>query len=312
MRPMVLPGRMGGVALIMAILVVALATTAAIAMVSRQQFDVRRSANLFSIDQGQLYQQGIEGWSMQILRRDRKNNDTDSSADDWATTLPPLPVDEGMIAGRIDDLQGLFNLNTLWHDGKVDELALARFKRLMMVAGIEQLSASTVIDWIDNDINATLPDGAEDDLYLGVQPPHRTANGFMASRSELLQLARMTMKDYQRLAPYVVALPTATAINVNTAPAAVLRSLADGISESDAGALIAARGNKGFKSVNEFLQQQALAGRGVAANGLSVSSNYFSVTSRLRIGIIENGYSAMIYRNDKGDAVLVRRAQGEL
>ena len=45
--------------------------TAAIAMVSRQQFDVRRSANLLSLEQGLLYQQGIEGWAMQILRRDR-------------------------------------------------------------------------------------------------------------------------------------------------------------------------------------------------------------------------------------------------
>ena len=312
MRPLVLQKPMNGVALITAILVVALATTVAVAMVARQQFDVRRTANLLSVEQGMLYQQGIEGWSMQILRRDRKDNNTDSLADAWAVSLPPLPVDEGMIAGQIVDLQGAFNLNTLWHDGKVDPLALERFKRLMMVVGVEQLSASSVIDWIDTDIDPTLPDGAEDDFYLGTPQPHRSANRFMASRSELLQLARMSMKDYQRLAPFVVALPTSSAINVNTAPKELLRSLAEGISDSDAAALIAARGEKGYKSVQEFLQQQALAGRGVSANGLSVTSNYFSVNSRLRIGIIENGYSAMIYRKENGDAVLVRRAQGEL
>lgn len=249
---------------------------------------------------------------MQILRRDRKANDTDSLADDWAISLPPLPVEEGMIAGRINDLQGAFNLNTLWHDGKVDGLALERFKRLMMIVGVEEFSASSVVDWIDSDIDPTLPDGAEDDHYLGTTIPHRSANRFMESRSELMQLARMSAKDYQRLAPYVVTLPTATAINVNTAPKEILRSLADGISESDAEALIAARGEKGFRSVQEFLSQQALAGRGVSPNGLNVASNYFSVNSRLRIGSIENGYSAMIFRNESGDAVLVRRAQGEL
>lgn len=310
--PLALPGRMSGVALIMAILVVALATTAAIAMVSRQQFDVRRSANLLSIEQGLLYQQGIEGWAMQILRRDRKDNNTDSTADDWATSLPPLPVEEGMIAGRMDDLQGAFNLNTLWHDGKVDELALARFKRLMMVVGVEEFSASSAIDWIDSDIDPTLPDGAEDDLYMGTPLPYRSANRYMASASELLLLARMNVKDYRRLAPFVTALPAPTAINVNTASMEVLRALADGISESDAGTLIESRGEKGYKSVQEFLQHPALAGRGASPNGLSVTSNYFVVTSRLRIGIIENGYSAMIFRKDNGDAVLLRRAQGEL
>jgi general secretion pathway protein K len=312
MKPLVLQRQMSGVALITAILVVALATTAAIAMVSRQQFDVRRSANMLAMEQGLLYQQGIEGWTMQILRRDRKANDTDSLADDWAISLPPLPVEEGMIAGRINDLQGAFNLNTLWHDGKVDGLALERFKRLMMIVGVEEFSASSVVDWIDSDIDPTLPDGAEDDHYLGTTIPHRSANRFMESRSELMQLARMSAKDYQRLAPYVVTLPTATAINVNTAPKEILRSLADGISESDAEALIAARGEKGFMSVQEFLSQQALAGRGVSPNGLNVASNYFSVNSRLRIGSIENGYSAMIFRNESGDGVLVRRAQGEL
>jgi len=264
------------------------------------------------MEQGLLYQEGIAGWVMQILRRDRKNNDTDSAADDWAVSLPPLPVDEGMIAGRVSDLQGAFNLNSLWHDGKVDELALARFRRLMMVVGVEEFTASSLIDWIDSDINATLPDGAEDDYYLGLTIPHRSANRFMESRSELLQLARMNMKDYQRLAPFVVALPTPTAININTAPKEILRSLADGISDSDAEALLEARGEKGFMNLQDFLQQEALAGRGVSPNGLSVASNYFSVSSRLRIGIIENGYSAMIFRKENGDAVLVRRAQGEL
>jgi general secretion pathway protein K len=312
MKPLVLQRQMSGVALITAILVVALATTAAIAMVSRQQFDVRRSANMLAMEQGLLYQQGIEGWTMQILRRDRKANDTDSPADEWAISLPPLPVEEGMIAGRINDLQGAFNLNTLWHDGKVDGLALERFKRLMMVVGVEEFSASSVLDWIDSDIDPTLPDGAEDDHYLGTAIPHRSANRFMESRSELMQLARISAKDYQRLAPYVVTLPTAAAININTAPKEILRSLADGISESDADALIAARGEKGFKSVQEFLSQQALAGRAVSPNGLTVASSYFSVNSRLRIGSIENGYSAMIFRKESGDAVLVRRAQGEL
>ncbi|HEY0634510.1 MAG TPA: type II secretion system minor pseudopilin GspK [Gammaproteobacteria bacterium] len=312
MKPLIHVDRMRGVALITAILVVALATTAAVAMVARQQFDVRRSANMLAMEQGLLYQQGIEGWTMQILRRDRKDNQTDSAADDWATQLPPLPVEGGQIAGRVDDLQGLFNVNSLLLNGKADALTLERFKRLMLVVGVEQFNADALVDWLDADIEPTLPNGAEDGVYLGRQPPCLSANRLMGSRSELRLLAGMSMDDYQRLAPYVTVLPTASAINVNTAPKEVLRSLAEGLSDSDAESLISGRGEKGYKSVEEFLRQDVLAGRGVKPDGLSVSSNYFMVTSRLRIGSVENGYSAMIYRNQNGGTALVRRAQGEL
>ncbi|HEY0634214.1 MAG TPA: type II secretion system minor pseudopilin GspK, partial [Gammaproteobacteria bacterium] len=264
------------------------------------------------MEQGLLYQQGIEGWTMQILRRDRKDNQTDSAADDWATQLPPLPVEGGQIAGRVDDLQGLFNINSLLLNGKADALTLERFRRLMMVVGVEQFNADSLVDWIDGDIEPTLPNGAEDGVYLGRQPPCLCANRLMASRSELRLLAGMSVDDYRRLAPYVTVLPTASAININTAPKEVLRSLAEGLSDSDAETLIGGRGEKGYKSVEEFLRQDVLAGRGIKPDGLSVSSNYFVVTSRLRIGSIENGYSAMIYRNQNGGTALVRRAQGEL
>ncbi|HEY0633883.1 MAG TPA: type II secretion system minor pseudopilin GspK, partial [Gammaproteobacteria bacterium] len=296
--------RMGGVALITAILVVALATTAAVAMVARQQFDVRRSTNLLAMEQGLLYQQGIEGWTMQILRRDRKDNHTDSPGDDWAMQLPPLPVEGGQLVGRIDDLQGLFNLNSLRVAGKVDALTLERFKRLMMVVGVEQFSADALLDWLDDDIEPTLPSGAEDGAYLGLPLPYRSANRLMASRSELRLLAGMSAQDYQRLAPYVTALPTVSSINVNTAPKELLRAIAEGISDSDAEALIAGRGERGYKSVDEFRKHEVLAGRDVKPAGLSVTSNYFNVTSRLRIGTIENGYSAMIYRNQNGGTAL--------
>lgn len=306
------PPRQDGVALITAILVVALAATLAVSMTSRQQFAVRRSENLQAAEQGMLYQRGIEGWVAQILRRDRKENDTDGPADLWATQLPPLPVEGGMLAGQVADLQGLFNLNTLWHDGKVDTLALERFKRLMMVAGVEGFTASSVVDWIDSDIDPTLPDGAEDGTYLGMQPAHRSANRPMVSRSELLAMAGMSRDDYQRLAPFVTALPTATTININTAPKEVLRALADGISDSDAAALITGRDKAGYKSVQDFLQQDVLAGRGVVAAGLSVTSSFFLLNTRLRIGVVENGYSALLYRRSNGEAVVVQRAQGEL
>ena len=53
-----------GVALILALLVVALATTAAVALTSDQQLSLRRGSNLLARDQAQQYAIGAEAWGL--------------------------------------------------------------------------------------------------------------------------------------------------------------------------------------------------------------------------------------------------------
>jgi len=77
-----------GVALITVMLILALATILAVSMLSRQQLDIHRSANVFNFEQAYQYVLGSESWAKQILKRDRKDNETDSFNDDWATVLP--------------------------------------------------------------------------------------------------------------------------------------------------------------------------------------------------------------------------------
>ena len=52
-----------GVALMTVLLVVVLATTAAVAMASRQQLDIRRTENTLYQGQGLMYLYGVESWS---------------------------------------------------------------------------------------------------------------------------------------------------------------------------------------------------------------------------------------------------------
>ena len=92
-------GRQRGVALITAVLVVALAAVAAAAMTTRQTVDVRRAANVMDADQAQLYLLGAEAWAAQVLRRDLKDNKTDSFDDDWAVVLPAQTVEGGAVSG---------------------------------------------------------------------------------------------------------------------------------------------------------------------------------------------------------------------
>ena len=80
-----------------------------------------------------MYVQGAEAWAADILRQDLVDSpDSDHLGEQWAIELPPLPVDGGTIVGRLEDLQGRFNLNNLvGADGKENELARRQFERLL-------------------------------------------------------------------------------------------------------------------------------------------------------------------------------------
>ncbi len=128
-------------------------------------------------------------------------------------------------------MQGRFNLNNLGHvgtDGKPDPQPLAQFQRLLVSVGLEPKWAGMARDWIDADDQPGDPDGAEDQIYTSQTPPYRTANYPMMSPTELMNLPGFGADRYRKIAPYVTALPTATAtINICTAPALVIESLAD-------------------------------------------------------------------------------------
>jgi general secretion pathway protein K len=304
--------RQRGVALITAMLVVALATTAAVAMVSRQQYDIRRTGNLLQAEQAYLYVLGVDDWAAQILRRDREDNNVDHTGEEWATILPPIPVDGGSVAGLIEERQGCFNLNDLVDKGVADAAAVERFRRLLTALSLDTELATVTVDWLDEDIQPAFPGGAEDDSYTQKESPYRTANAPFVSTSELRLLQGVDKEVYGTLAPHVCALPSRVPINVNTATAPVLMSLAQGISEADAEALIEGRGEEGYAASSDFLQSNALSGREIADGLIGVQSDYFVVTSQVTFGRISVSYQSMMQRIATGETRILRRAQGSL
>ncbi len=106
--------RQNGVALITVLLIVFLASVAAISLASMQQLAIRRSGVLLHQQQARLYTLGIEQEALLILIRDRQNNKIDHPGEAWANLPLALPVEGGTLSGRVRDLQGCFNLNNLW------------------------------------------------------------------------------------------------------------------------------------------------------------------------------------------------------
>ncbi len=300
--------RQRGVALITAILMVSLATVAAVAMATRQQLDLRRTGNLLHGEQAWAYVLGAESWARVILARDLTRNKTDSGQDDWATRVPAALVEGGSVAGRVVDLQGRFNLNSLVDEqGRAVPAAIARFKRLLQVLDISETLANALVDWLDKNVDVTFPDGAEDNAYLLLNPPYRAANRPLGSVSELRLVQGFTAEVVDGLRPFVCALPTSSgAVNVNTAPAEVLRTLAANLSESDGEALLAAREQGVFEDAARFLALAPLAGKQVDADSVTVASQWFRLVAEASVGQGYAGLTSLFQRTPQATRVVRR------
>lgn len=230
-------GGQRGAALITTLLIVALITITVTTMTSKQRLSIQRASNRQVITQLQNLLGAGEKFAMAVLNRDRKEgdrNNSDSTQDYWAESLPPVPVDGATIEGCVIDLQGKFNLNNLVNEeGSTEQLEFEGLQRLLRALSIDSVKAEAILDWIDPNIDATGSEGAEDDYYTGQTPPYRAANGPMVSPTELLLVKGFRvideggLDDYDVLLPHISTLPTGTAININTASPAVLASLAD-------------------------------------------------------------------------------------
>lgn len=298
-----------GVALITAVLITAVIAITAVAMAAQQNLDVRRTTNIIDSDRAYVFALGVESWAQQVLARDKRGNQTDHLGEDWALHLPPITVEGAVVTGHIEDMQARFNLNNLIDsNGKSSALDVQRFQRLLVAVGLNPGLSDAVIDWIDPDSDVTQPEGAEDAEYLHATVPYRTANRYFVSPSELRLIKGYTAENYEKLAPYVTALPIRTAINVNTASKEVLMALADGITDTDAEQLVDARGDDGFSSLAECLQHPALAGRAVDQNGLSVASDYFLLDAATQFGRGQTRLYSVIARDAGLHTVL--RGQG--
>lgn len=308
--------RQRGVALITVLLVVAVVTVVCAGLIARQQLAIRSSANLLSARQAWHYALGGEALAKALLLRDLRQGDprqpVDYLGEAWARTQAPFKLDEGgELRVRIEDPSGRFNLNSLVRQRQVDEAAVAQFSRLLLRLEIEQPYAERLQDWLDIDQEPSGAYGAEDNQYLLAKPAYRAANQLLSDVSELRLLLGMSETDYRRLLPYVSALPEDATLNVNTASALVLSSLADGLTPSVAQGLLAARGSEGFRSLESFLGQPALAGLGVTGQGLAVGSQYFQVVSEVRVADRRQVLVSSLHRGEDGRVRILARDLGQ-
>jgi general secretion pathway protein K len=296
--------RQRGVALITALVVVAIAAGLAVAIAWQTTLDTRRTANLVQGDQAMEYALGAEAWAEEILARDgRKYQNVTALGQDWAQQLPPLPVDGGQIQGKIEDLQGRFNINNV-----TTAQGLAQFARLLTALGQDPTLASAVQQWFTG-----TPGGATDatdDYYSRLQPAYLTGQAPMQSASELLLVKGITPAVYAQISPYLCALPAgaATTVNINTASGPVLESQNGNITTDVASQIIGERGTAGFTDLSTLGTMTPP----IPTTGFGTTSSYFLVTVVAQIGSTHVTLYSLLYRDGSNEVTAVRRTFGTL
>lgn len=221
--------RQRGVALLVAILLVALGTIIAAAMAYDNAMTARRAAASFDFDQALLTAQGAEALASYGLQQSvSQNAQFIYPGQPWSQPLPPTEIMPGvMLQASVEDLQGRFNINDLVEqDGNTpNQAAITAFRRLLTMVGLSAKWADYLVDWIDKNSTPMFPDGAEDSVYMEMNPPYRPPNLPVTSTSEMMALPGFTRADFDKIAPYITALPLGVPVNLCSASGVVLDAL---------------------------------------------------------------------------------------
>ncbi len=306
--------RQRGVALIPAIVLVASATLLAVHSGTRAALDLRRTAGLAALDQGWHVALGAEAWAAEVLAEDVENDpNVDHLGEGWAQPLPGLPIDGGEVRGAVEDMQGRFNINNLVTPQRLtNEAAVERFERLLFVVGAQPRWARIMADWLDEDNDTNIPEGAEDGNYLSQNPPYRAANGLVSTTTEMMALPGMTREEFERIRPYVAALPVGTKINLCTAKAPVLAMLIEGGTDFSDAELLETNRRDGCYPTLEFVKSSLSdpAARQAIGALASENSDWFRVVTAVRIGTSEFTLYSLLQRRDSRSIRTVLRSTG--
>ncbi len=294
------PRHQRGLALITAMLVVAIVATIAAYLSLGQEVWIRQTQNLADRSRADKVADGALVLALQVLNAAAKDNKpTDDLTQNWAQTLPPMPVENGTVTVKINDAQALFNLNSVCLNGVPSQPYIGVFERLLQSLGLNPALTDALIDWIDPD-SQPRPNGAEDLYYLTLKPPYRAANQPLQSVDELRLVRGFDSKTVEKLSPFVIALPLQTPVNINTTNAAVLSALFNNLSLQAAQGLIDQR-DKNREPFSGKSDLQARAGQTPASDSIyDVKTSYFLVDVQTNFGRLFRETQTLISRPPGG------------
>lgn len=302
-----------GIALITILVMVALATIVAATIVKRQYLTADNTAYMMRLNQALQYNKSAEYFLSELLVQDAKNSPkADYLQETWAQPLPPFPVDDGIISAQLEDLSGKFNLNSLLKNAnEPNENTRKVFENLLVRVGLPAQLSQAVLDWQDADDLTSGAMGAESQYYLSAGLAYTPPNRMFNDIEELKMVRGFEGQNYDRIAPYIAALPAIeTKINVNTAPALVLASLDEKLDVNSVQQALQSKQAKfeHFSSVANLLEQDVFTqlspeSKTLANNIFDVKSSYFKAKIEVQLAERKRQMNSFLYR--KNDHVYV-------
>jgi general secretion pathway protein K len=302
------PGRsQRGAALLTAMIIVALVATLASSMVWQQWRAVEVETADRARAQSAWILSGALDWARLIMREDKR--DIDHLGEPWAVPLAEarmstfLAADkdntdtgpEAFLSGVIADAQSRYNLRNLISGTRIAPPAqLAILVKLCDLVGV----SNDVAIGIANGLNDAAPSSATGTTPTGTSvgplasvgttgtttanKPQSANPPLMPQNERQLRWLGVDPDALARLQPYVVLLPMATPVNLNTAPREVIAAVVDTLDLAGAERLVQGRTRSPFKTVSDA--QNLLPGTALLdGQRVDIKSSYFEVGGRLRL-----------------------------
>jgi general secretion pathway protein K len=304
-----------GVALILVIMMISviIAVTLQLNMASRSE--IYEAANLGDGIRAACISRSGFCMGETLLSEDK--NDLDSLNEDWAESEllsagSGALFDTGHFRLQIEDESGRISINKLVEgtefNDKIKDL-LILFLSLPEFDLDEQQArdiVDTIKDWIDAD-DVTTGFGAEDIYYTGLETPYPCKNAPLDCIEELLMIKGITENLYYGtdetpgIANYVTLYGNG-AININTAPNLILKSLSDEITDEMASDMDEFRRNEENNLSKSAWYKNIPGMTGITINPglITTQSDIFRITSTGYLNDISGRVSGVIERNDNG------------
>jgi general secretion pathway protein K len=123
---------------------------------------------------------------------------------------------------------------------------------------------------------------------------------------DLLAVSGFTPQAVERLREFVIVLPQATKVNVNTAPPELIAALVSGLSLGDAAAMVNTRKRVYYRQVTDFTSQPQMgAAQRKTAVEVDVKSSYFLAFSQVKLDRAALDTQSLLYRAQTGITTVV-------
>ena len=290
-----------GMVLLLVLVVVALLSSLLMEFAFSTLVDLRLAETFRDTTRAYYLAKGGVQVGRMLLQKDK--NEWDSQDELWAQGITNYPVGDGFVTVQIDDLASRLQLNSLVDaTDNPNTVAVDRFVRLFTELGLEQPGDLTaaLVDWIDaNDEDYQgVGNGAENTYYQGLEHPYPAKNAPFDSLDELSMVRGFTPEVCNLVRPFLTVYG-GDKVNINTASAEVLMTLAPEMDRTSAETIIEARQNHPFKTISAL---QELPGMdtvyGFIHLYISVNSPTFRITASGGVGDGARRVEAVIRKAD--------------